>query len=318
MSSEVHFLNVGQADAIVTIDAGSALIVDCPHAGVDPAARVLDKIDLAEFDVIVTHQDLDHCGGIHELLRKYGNASTTLYMNPVARPIPPGPKVRTALLGILSALDEIGGTTEHAVAGRVGSIGGIEWSVLSPPYIKVLDAALLGSSANRINRTSAVLALQVGEYRFLIPGDIDDTAVNWLLTSGAQLSADVLLLPHHGAKLKLIDRLLGAVNPKYVVISSGRRKTHPNISTLMAAASYGCRLMCTQATFHCNPDPVKPDHCAGSIVFTLRGKSLSVDPTPGDHRSRIQQLTSPVCLRAQSGPPATDVHRGSKTGDTTQ
>ena len=315
MSSEVHFLNVGQADAIVTIDAGSALIVDCPRAGVDPAARVLDKIDLAQFDVVVTHQDLDHCGGIHDLLRKYGNDSTTLYMNPVERPIPPGSHVKTVLQGILSALDEIGGTAEHAFAGRVGSVGGIKWSVLSPPYLKVLSAALLGGS---VNRTSAVLTLQVGKYRFLIPGDIDDTAVNWLLTPGAQLSADVLLLPHHGAKLKMIDRLLDAVKPKYVVISSGRRQTHPHISTLMAAASYGCRLMCTQATFHCNPDPADSNHCAGSIVFTLRGKSLSVDPTPEDHGSRIKQLTSPVCLRAQSGPPTTDMHRGSsEPGDTT-
>ena len=298
---------------MVAIDADSALIVDCPSRGIEEATRLLRQLDPARLDVVVTHQDLDHCDGIPELLRLFGKPSTTLYMNPVGRPRPEGrPVVRSVLRSLLSALEEIGACSEHAFAGRAASTGGIAWSVLAPPYPLVLGAALLGGSVNRL---SVVLMLQIRDFKFLIPGDIDDVAVNTLLISGTQLSADVFLLPHHGARLKTISRLLAAADPKYAVVSAGRRKTHPHIETLSAAAAFSCRLMCTQVTHHCHPDPVDPKHCAGSIVFDLSGGSLSVDPSPATHLSRINQFATPVCLAPSLGSTATGTTGGpSKPG----
>ena len=252
---------------------------------------------------VVTHQDLDHCGGVHDLLRLFGNSSTTLYMNPVGRPRPQDrPVVRSVLRSILSAVDEIGARSEHAFAGRAGTTGGIAWSVLAPPYDLVLGAALL---ANPVNTLSVVLMLQIGDSTFLIPGDIDDAAVTTLLSSGTQLSADVFLLPHHGAKLTTISQLLAAVDPKYAIVSAGRRNTHPHIETLNAAATADCRLMCTQVTRHCHPDPVDPKSCAGSIVFDLSGGSLSVDPSPATHLLRINQFATPICRASSLGSTAT-------------
>ena len=303
MSSAVHFLNVGQAHAMVAVNEDSALVVDCPRGGVKSASAVLRQQRYAQFDVVVTHLDLDHCGGIRDLLRSFGNSSTTLYLNPVGRHSPRNrPRVRAVIRSILSELNYIGASAEHAFAGKTGSTGAMNWSVLAPSYLLVLGAALLGGS---VNRSSIVLMLEVGGYKFLIPGDIDDVAAGKLLSSGAQLSADVLLLPHHGARLARIGRLLAAVNPRFVVVSAGRRETHPHITTLRAAAAHNCRLMCTQVTHHCHPDPLEPKHCAGSIAFDLSGGSLSVDPSPATHRSRINQLATPVCLMSAAGPTAT-------------
>jgi len=145
--------------------------------------------------------------------------------------------------------------------------------------------------------------VQIGSFTFLIPGDIDDKAASELLDNGTELSADVFLLPHHGAKLATIEALLAAVDPNYVVISAGRRKTHPDLETLRAAASYDCRLMCTQATRHCHPDDLADKHCAGTIVFDLSGGSLSVDPPTARHRKRINQLERPVCVRQHEATP---------------
>jgi len=299
VSSAVSFLDVGQAHATVAVDADAALVVDCPSTGVEEATTLLGHLDLARLDVVVTHQDLDHCGGVHDLLRLFGNSSTTLYMNPVGRPRPEDrPFVRSVLKSILSAVEEIGARSEHAFAGKAGTTGGIAWSVLAPPYPLVLGAALL---ADPVNTLSVVLMLQIGDCTFLIPGDIDDAAVNTLLSSGAQLSANVLLLPHHGSKLTTINQLLAAVSPKYVVISAGRRTAPPHIETLKAAAAADCRLMCTQVTRHCHPDPVDPKHCAGSIVFDLSSGSLSVEPSPATHLSRINQFATPICLAPAQG-----------------
>ena len=299
MSSAVSFLEVGQAHATVAVDADSALVVDCPRSGLQEATKLLEHLGLARLDVVVTHQDLDHCGGVHDLLRLFGNSSTTLYMNPIGRPRPQDrPVVRSVLRSILSAVDEIGARSKPAFAGRAGMTGGIAWSVLAPPYDLVLGAALL---ANPVNRLSVVLMLRVGDSTFLIPGDIDDAAVNTLLSSGTQLSADVFLLPHHGAKLKTINQLLAAVDPDYAIVSAGRRNTHPHIDTLNAAATSNCRLMCTQVTRHCHPDPMEPKDCAGLIVFDLSGGTLSVDPSPATHLLRINQFATPICRASSLG-----------------
>ena len=292
--SEVHFLDVGQAHAMVAVDADSALVVDCPRGGVENATAVLNKLNLAQFDIVVTHQDMDHCAGVQDLLQRFGKPSTTLYMNPVGRPKPEKrPHVRTVLEGILSEVDDIGASTASAVTDTVSNTGSISWSVLAPSYGHVLEANLLGDVVNRL---SVVVLVRVGSFTFLIPGDIDDAATSELLDSGTALSADVFLLPHHGAKLATISRLLAAVDPKYAVISAGRRKTHPAIETLRAAASYNCRLMCTQATRHCHPGDLADKHCAGTIVFDLSSGSLSVAPSPARHRERINQLESPACM----------------------
>ncbi|MDE0135465.1 MAG: hypothetical protein OXM54_11555 [Acidimicrobiaceae bacterium] len=297
MPAEVHFLDVGQAHATVAIDADSALVVDCPQSGVPQATTLLNQLRPTQFDVVVTHQDMDHCKGISSLIRQFGTSSTTLYMNPVGRRRPQDyPNVKTVLQGILSAVEETGASTADAVAGTAGNTGSVGWSVLAPPHSRILGANLLRNVGNAINRLSAVVLVRIGSFTFLIPGDIDDVAIRKLLASGASLSADVLLLPHHGAKLAMINRLLAAVDPDYVVISAGRRRTHPALETLSAAASYGCRLMCTQATRHCHPDDLASKHCAGTIVFDLSGGSPSVAPSPVHHQARINQLKQPVCV----------------------
>ena len=295
MSSEVHFLNVGQAHATVAVNEDSALVVDCPRGGVEQATALLNKLVLAQFDIVVTHQDMDHCGGVQNLLQRFGKPSTILYMNPVGRPEPEKkPRVKTILQGILSAVADIGAKTAGADTNTVGNTGSIGWTVLAPSHSQVLQANLVG---NVVNRLSVVVLVQIGTFTFLIPGDIDDKAAGELLNSGATLRADVLLIPHHGAKLAVIDQLLGAVDPKHAVISAGRKTTHPHVDTLTAVASHNCRLMCTQATRHCNPDDLDDKHCAGTVVFDLSGNSLSVKPSLHDHRKRIDQLETPICVQ---------------------
>lgn len=280
---------------MVAIDADSALVVDCPRGGVEQAKALLSTLNLAQFDVVVTHQDMDHCDGVKDLLQRFGRPSTTLYMNAVGRSrLTHHSHAKTILQGILSEVEDIGAGTAPAVAGMTGSTGSIGWSVLAPLYLRVLEASSLG---NVVNRLSVVVLVQVGNSTFLIPGDIDDKAARELLHSDAQLSADVFLIPHHGAKLATINDLLAAVDPEHAVISAGRKKTHPHVDTLSAVASHDCRLMCTQATRHCHPGDLADKFCAGTIVFDLSGNSLSVAPSRDDHRERIDQLERPLCVQ---------------------
>ena len=269
--------------------------MDCPREGVQQATELLNKLILEHFDIVVTHQDMDHCAGVQNLLQRFGTRSTILYMNPVGRPEPEKrPRVRAVLQGILSAVEDVGAKTAGADTDTDGNTGSICWSVLAPSHSQVLQANLVG---NVVNRLSVVVLVRIGRFTFLIPGDIDDTTARELLDSSAKLRADVFLVPHHGAKMAMIKGLLDAVGPEYAVISAGRKETHPHADTLTAAVSHDCRLMCTQATRHCHPGDLADKHCAGTIVFDLSDNSLSVAPSPADHRKRIDQLESPACIR---------------------
>lgn len=293
--STVHFLDVGQAHATVAVDTDSAVVVDCPKRGVVPASQILAELDPVRLHIIVTHRDLDHCGGIDELLRNFGNSSTRLYMNAGMSVSPRStdqPRVKAVIRSILSAVDEVGARSEHVLRGEAGFAGTIDWIALAPTHHQVLNTAVGGP----VNRSSVVLMVKIAGHHFLIPGDIDDAAVAALLPSGMELSATVFLLPHHGAKLQRFSELLAAVDPQYVVVSAGCQPSHPAIETLQAAASFDCRIMCTQVTAHCHQDTVDRQPCAGSIAFELRGDTLQAVPSEHDHMVRIRSLDTPVCL----------------------
>ena len=277
---------------MIAVNADSALVVDCPRGGVKQATALLNKLSLAQFDVVVTHQDMDHCEGVQDLLRLFGKRSTTLYMNPVGRPRPQDRShVKTVFQGILSAVEEVGASTADAVVETVGNTGSIGWSVLAPRHVRILEAALLGDVVNRL---SVVVLVRIRSFTFLIPGDIDDVATRELLTSGTDLSADVFLLPHHGAKLTTINQLLAAVDPDCAVISAGRRKTHPDVDTLRA----GGDVLSRRRRVH---NPV----CAAGVEEPLegrhQGKRSRGKPTPP--RTSVDHNSSADAGARQPAPP---------------
>src|SRR5439155_20841159 len=74
----------------------------------------------------------------------------------------------------------------------------------------------------------------VGTRRILLPADIEAGAEHWLATSGLDLRADVLVVPHHGSQTSSTPEFLAAVRPRVAVISVGanNRFGHPNSDVL--------------------------------------------------------------------------------------
>ena len=84
------------------------------------------------------------------------------------------------------------------------------------------------------NDLSLVTKIQSGPWSFLLTGDLERAGIEALLnTSGVDLSADVLQIPHHGGRNSLLGPLIRRVNPKLCVISVGRNNFgHPAGETL--------------------------------------------------------------------------------------
>src|SRR5438067_2283889 len=66
---EIHFLNVGQGDAVIVQEGGHTAVIDAGPSGIGAFLRTLqiDTIDL----VVASHPHADHIGGMPELLRSH-------------------------------------------------------------------------------------------------------------------------------------------------------------------------------------------------------------------------------------------------------
>ncbi len=95
------------------------------------------------------------------------------------------------------------------VAGDRFDLPGAGIEVLWPPP----DCSLPDNDA------STVLRISAGGLTVLFTGDIEEEAVTGLLSSGVDLRADVLVLPHHGRPNLGGAELVRAVRPKILVSS---------------------------------------------------------------------------------------------------
>lgn len=91
------------------------------------------------------------------------------------------------------------------------------------------------------NNYSIVTKIICGNTSYLIPGDCEKEGERALLESGADLSAEVLLVGHHGAATATSKEFLEAVSPFIAVISCGKdnRYGHPKAETLTALTEAG-------------------------------------------------------------------------------
>ena len=206
--------DVGQGDGLV-VDAGDGRVVVI-DTGMEPGPidRCLDRLGAQRVAALVmTHADADHVAGWAGVLR--GRQVDAVVTGPSGGPDVPGIPVATA------------------AAGDVIEAGQVRLEVLWP---QDRDAAL-GEDRNDL---SLVLRLEVDGVRFLLTGDIEPQAQRALLRSGADVSADVLKVPHHGSAHQDRDFVL-ATGADVALLSAGRDNTygHPAPSTLDLLATLG-------------------------------------------------------------------------------
>jgi competence protein ComEC len=112
-----------------------------------------------------------------------------------------------------------------AVAGESFALGEASAEVLWPPP----DEPVAGDR----NGVSVVLRATVHGVRILLTGDVGAEAQQRLMRTGADVTADVLKVPHHGSADQ-DPRFLGAVGESVATISAGEDNDygHPTASLL--------------------------------------------------------------------------------------
>lgn len=232
---KVDVLSVGNGTAcVIQMPGGRTMLYDM---GARPpydlqrwtVGPFLSHERIRSIDVLaVSHAELDHFSGVPDLLDRV-RVRELLTAPHFHRPPQPGSPAER-LFADLSGRDLPKRTVTRG--DRVKTGGGATIEVLWPPpegELEIHDA----------NNASLVLRITYAGRRVLLCGDIEEAAERHLMLSG-DVSADVLVLPHHGSVVRTTGEFIRAVNPAWCIRSSGRvdRETSNGLLELMAGRQY--------------------------------------------------------------------------------
>ncbi|MDG2047987.1 MAG: DNA internalization-related competence protein ComEC/Rec2 [Halioglobus sp.] len=242
LDTRVTVLDVGQGTAVVVSSGEQVLVYDT--GGGNPDGMNMGTMVVLPFlqmqgvsaldTLVISHPDLDHSAGAEDVLAE-------LHIGRV----------------------RFGGDDEQYSKGR-SCIAGESWRWPGGQIFQFLSPAI--ETALSRNNSSCVLQIEVGNYRLLLPGDIDNERERTLVRYwGKLLNSEWLLAAHHGSKTSSSLTFLKHTRPQAVVISSGyaNRFGHPHLSVTRRLQDIDASLYLTASD--------------GAVEFTIvPGKAMEV------------------------------------------
>lgn len=249
---KVHFIDVGQADAILIQQQDQYMLIDAGNNGdADLIVNYLEKQGVKKLQYVIgTHPHEDHVGSLDTVINTFdienimmpkATANTKTFEDVISAIKSKGLKITTPKIGDQYTLNEG------------------EWRILAPS----------GSEYKDINNYSIVIKYTFGEHSFLFTGDAEEQSEEEILSNSIgdikSLQSDILKIGHHGSNSSTSEEFLNAVNPRYAVISAGKdnKYGHPHKEILDRLTKS-------------NIEVIRTDE-KGTVVFTSDGKDLSYE-----------------------------------------
>ncbi|MFT4945441.1 MAG: competence protein ComEC [Halovenus sp.] len=258
---EVHHIDVGQAGAtLVVTPEEETILVDTGDWQSDGEGVItyLEEHGIERIDhLVATHPHADHIGGhaaVIEYFEEEAGGIGALYD-------PGQPHDTQTYENYLDAVDAYGHELLLVEEGDKLPLdsGSVEALVLNPPA---------GDTGGDLHRNAMSLAIEFGDVRYLLTGDIESTGEARLVEEWAEeLDADIYQAGHHGSSTSSTERFLDAVDPEVAVVSSGYDSQfgHPHDEVLERFAERDVETYWTGVH--------------GDVVVTTDG--VDIDVTPG-------------------------------------
>ena len=230
-NSEIHFIDVGQGDAILIRTKGRDYLMDTGGSifgdfdiGKNITLPYLEKLGIRRLDaVFITHFDEDHCQGLEAIidnipidmvLSSYIPAESRVYEKIIEDSIP---------FTVLKEGDclNLSKKMKIRIIWPFNDIGGN----YSP------------------NDSSLVSLLSIGRHGILFTGDIEREAES-LIANRFNMKVDILKVPHHGSNTSSTEMFLKRTRPRVGIISAGRDNIygHPSEEVLNKYDDFKTRL----------------------------------------------------------------------------
>lgn len=229
---EVHYLNVGQADAILIfcptkehkmlIDAGDTRYPGSSNNFKTSVSALIDSGSVIDV-VVATHPHADHIGSMQWVLENYS----------VSRYVDNGQDYGSVRYNNL--MDFVFEKTNSGLFEyQPVTVSGNEVVNFCPAEnlnAEVIMTGELYDDCRNPNNCSVIIKMTYNKVSFLFPGDAEKEQEAKLLNdrhAKRNLRADVLKAGHHGSATSSTYEFIKAVAPRYIIVSVGEKNTGTN------------------------------------------------------------------------------------------
>ncbi|GAB6179959.1 hypothetical protein JCM14036_12780 [Desulfotomaculum defluvii] len=244
----VHFIDVGQADAILVQQGDQAILVDAGNNDDgDLVVGYLNQMGIKKLQVVMgTHPHEDHIGGLDDVIKSFPVDQVYL------------PKINhttETYQDVLRAMKSKNVKAIAATGGQTFSLGDAQVEILAPN----------SSSYKELNDYSIVSKISFGDTALLLTGDAGIHSEEEILKKGYDVKADVLKVGHHGSSTATGEEFLRAVNPEIAVISVATKNDygHPHREILQRLKASSIKVYQTSQQ--------------GTLVMTSDGKKITLE-----------------------------------------
>ncbi len=241
----VHFLDVGQADAIIVeLINNEVMLIDAGEVGdSETVINYLKSLNYSNIDYLVgTHPHADHIGGMENVINEF--TIENIYM----------PKTTTNTKTYEDLLTTISDNNLKIKAATSDVI------ILEEDNYKI---EIIGpvEEYNDLNNSSALIKITYYNNSFLFMGDAEKESEEDITSD---IDVDVLKVGHHGSDTSSTKEFIERVTPEYAVISVGEDNKYnlPKQSTIDILEAVDAQVFRTDLD--------------GTVVISSDGNNLTV------------------------------------------
>lgn len=222
---QVHFIDVGQGDAILVDLGETEVLIDGGGRSPGVTSYLENYVNGSLEVMIATHPHADHIGGLIQVLDDFNVEE--IWLNGHTH-------TSNTYSEFMDKVNDEGAEVNEARRGDTIVVDGLMFDVLHPVEPLVSD----------INDNSIVLMLSYGDIDFLFTGDATTESENSMIADGVLAAIEILKVGHHGSRYSSSQAFLDIVQPEVAIYmaGAGNQYGHPHAETILALEDIGAEV----------------------------------------------------------------------------